>query len=151
MKHFKTSLKQVKQSFWSSFTIILTTLTDSRYFGDLFFNPHEVKVSESGKKKKPPPKKTPKNPGIRARSLPPGLAENKKHITLTHSTSLTKPRGSFSGVKFSRNPVIMMAFWRQNSLPAETGAESGPTGRGKMGVVCHNDVVSLKREAARDV
>lgn len=61
-------------------------------------------------------KKEKKNPGIEARSLPPGLAEHEKHIALTHSTSLTKPRGSFSGVKFSRNPVIMIAFRRQEPL-----------------------------------
>lgn len=33
-------------------------------------------------------------------------------VQLTHSTSLTKPRGSFRGDRFSRNPVIMIVlFW----------------------------------------
>lgn len=57
---------------------------------------------------------------------PPGMTHTLTHthtfthtcIQLTHSTSLTKPRGSFSGDKFSRNPVIMTAPLTQNLYPA---------------------------------
>lgn len=57
------------------------------------------------------------NPRIKKRTEPPCplgmthtllLSHTHTQIKLTHSTSLTKPRGSFSGDKLSRNPVIMI-------------------------------------------
>ena len=58
---------------------------------------------------------------------------------LTHSTSLTKPSGSLSGDRFSRNPVIMVLGGNRTCALFLC---SDPKGSGRMKRPDRNDVVA---------